>query len=148
MGLLRGETHGTVVASFLAVILSQVCLHRYRWPIATLTCRFPHASVCCSRRRCAPDLHWIFRAEGQKRKEHSYTNPVNIPCFCLALKSQATLKHDQGNSTPRISPSKEEPQGTSQQTSLSASWNVLHLISFSHSSYVAGAADLGRPCVF
>lgn len=68
-----------------------------------------------------------------KEKEHSYINPVSILCFCLALKTQATLKHDQGNSTPGISSSEEVPRGTSQQTSRSASRNILYLVSFSHS---------------
>lgn len=49
------------------------------------------------------------RAEGQKRKEQSYISRVNIPCFCLALKNQATLKQEQGNSTPRISSGEEVP---------------------------------------
>lgn len=129
------------MASFLVVLLSHAHLQRNTQPTASLACKFPHSHYVVS----IVYLHYVFapgvgmhlnytgfsRAEGQKRKEQSYISRVNIPCFCLALKNQATLKQEQGNSTPRISSGEEVPQNTSQQTSQSASHYILPLISFS-----------------
>ena len=126
------------------------------------SCLFPKRQVCLNvtiygRLFSLPAPHsfpsshipWIFRAKVQKRKEHSYMNSVNTPCFCLVLKDQAALKYDQGNSTPRILSHEEVPQGSSQQyhhTYHICCWSVFR---FSHVSSLLGwkLPGVRAPCL-
>lgn len=61
-------------------------------------------------------------------------NSVNTPCFCLVLKDQAALKYELSEIQHQESCPEEAPQGTSQQASRCASYNILQLISFSQHS--------------